>query len=171
MILRLIAFGLFAPLLAAPCYAAELADRYSTFEAMHGSTYGTLFFAEGVGHDYDLANAPGFVLVRGNGNVDLPQQPGGYCFVFNHYNPSIRSTLSRTYRARTLKTYANGKVTSPAERFSSEFIPTPDLSSKAVPSYCVSNVANVTQIQIDFSSEAGPSFTHSISFQLIPAQP
>ena len=169
--LRLIAFGLSALMLSVPCRAAELADRYATFEEMHGTAYGTLFFAEAAGHDYDLATVSGFVLVRGNGNLDLQQQPGGYCFVFNHYNPAIRSRLSRTYRARTLKTYTSGKVSTPPERFSSEFVPTPQLGSQAVPSYCVSNIADVTNIQIDFSSEAGPLFSRTISFRLIPSQP
>lgn len=169
--LRLIAFGLSALMLSATSRAAELADRYTTFEEMHGTTYGSLFFAEAAGHDYDLANASGFVLIRGTGDVDLPQQPGGYCFVFNHYNPAVRSKLSRTYRARTFKTYTNGKVSTPPERFSSEFIPTPQLGSQAVPSYCVSNIADVIQIQIGFSSEAGPLFARTISFRLVPPQP
>jgi hypothetical protein len=138
---------------------------------MHGTTYGTLFFAEGVGHDYDLASASGFILIRGNGSIDIPQQRGGYCFVFNHYNPGIRSKLSLTYRARTFKTYTSGKVSAPPERFASEFVPTPELSSQAIPSYCVSNITNVTQIQIDFSSEAGPLFSRTISFRHASPQP
>ena len=148
-----------------PVWAGNLGNRVNTFEDMHTTPYGSLFFVEGAAHDWEIGDNHAFVALNGDGNVSLPRQPNGYCFAFNHYNPAITSRLSRTYRARIHKTRAGGVSSEP---FSDEFIPTPDPTSQAVPSLCISGLANVSSIAIEFRSEAGPIFTRAISFQVGP---
>jgi hypothetical protein len=147
-----------------PARSAELTSKLTPIAAMHRTPYGSLFFIQDVVNDYDIRQDTTFVFINGDGDLDLPQQNGGFCFAFNHYTTTDWSRLSKTYRARIRKTYAAGNTKT--ERFAREYIPTPILTSEALPTLCINGIANAGQIQIDFSSEGGRVFTRTVSFKV-----
>ena len=163
--LRIITLLTVLTLGASQACAAGLGGKFSPLEAMHQTPYGSLFFIEDTANDFAIRRGAIFVLIQGDGNLRLPTQSQGYCFAFNHYTITDRSKLSKTYRARIRKTLANGKIKS--ENFSAEFIPTPIITSPAVPNLCINGVSGVTLIQIEFNSEAGPAFSRTIAFSLV----
>ncbi|AWM03729.1 hypothetical protein [Bradyrhizobium amphicarpaeae] len=145
-------------------FTADLGNRFESFEAMHATPFGSLFFVEGVVHDWDIPSQPRFVLIQGEGQINLPVQQGGYCFAFNHYLSTGTLSVSRTYRARIRKTPAKGSTR--LDLFSGEYIPTPDIASSAVPSLCINGIADVRLIEILFNSERTKDFNRAISFQI-----
>ena len=150
---------------ASTALAADLGTRFDSFEGMHSTAFGSLFFVEGVAHDWDIASQPHFVIIQGDGRVSLPVQSGGYCFAFNHYTATPNPAVSRTYRALIGKTLLNGRRT--RENFSGEYIPTPDVTSSAVPTLCINGIAGISAIALQFGSEGTSSFNRTISFELI----
>ncbi|WP_063682896.1 hypothetical protein [Bradyrhizobium stylosanthis] len=144
--------------------AADLGGRFGSFEAMHSTPFGSLFFIEGVFHDWDIPSQPRFVLIQSEGQVTLPAQPDGYCFALNHYVSTATPIISRTYRVRIRKTLVKGSAK--PEPFSGEYIPTSNIFSSAVPTLCVNGIADVSAIELRFSSEGTKAFNKTISFQI-----
>jgi len=138
--------------------AAELGKPFDGYTEMHTqSDYGSLFFSDQPPYKH-------FTSINGNGELKLSSQTH-YCFVLNHYSlqKGFENTL-RTYRTKTTKWYDN--TNSKTERFHQQYIPTADETSHDVTDYCIYGTKNVVKIDIEFGSDDGQSFDHTISFTL-----
>ena len=143
--------------------AADLGKRYESYLDMHQDTaYGSLFFNEGAIRIIDSRQRKRFIMISGDGDLNLPSQQG-YCFVFNHYSsPTAKPDVTLRYGAKIIKHLKDG--TQASEVFDGAYSPTNKPTSSNVPDLCVSGIRNVAKISIEFSSDDGTHFSWKISF-------
>lgn len=149
---------------SSPLFAANLAQRYTSYNALHTQTdYGSLFLNEGHFRINDSRRNKDFIEIEGNGDVALPKQRG-YCFAFNHYGSPYGDNVAHRYTVKISKQLADGSWSE--EEFTRSYRTTAKSWSGDLPDLCISGLAQVSAMKLSLSSTDGTYFNRQLTIAL-----